>query len=83
MASSDSAHIWMERFGDDKSVYLTVFNTAAVEQSSIITLDPRLKLTGRRIVELTSGAQVDLNSDGASFSVHLSSEDLKIFRLKP
>jgi hypothetical protein len=83
LAASDNPHVWLERFGEGETFYLTAFNPTAEPQSARITIDPRAGLTRRsRVLERVEGRKVRGNGGGESlsFNVTVGPEDVRVFR---
>lgn len=83
LATSSSEKVWLERFGDGGTIYLTAFNPTSETQTAMVTIDRRAALTSRSsAVEMLDGSKIGLGgADGQSFEITLGPEDLKIIRI--
>jgi len=85
LARSDPGEIWLERFGEGETFYLTAFNPTAAVRSARITLDPRAGVTRRsRIQERVEGREVDWSGGGkpGSFKATLGPEEVRVFQIR-
>lgn len=83
LASSSNPNIWLERFGEGDTIYLTAFNPTAETQSAKVTLDTRASMTSRSTVtDLLSASHVTLAGDETlSFDVTVAGEDVSVIKL--
>lgn len=84
LATADNPTLWLERFGNGLTIYLTAFNPTDHVQRATITLDSRAETDAESpIVDLLQGASVEQTTSGteASFQVVLPAEDVRVFRI--
>lgn len=83
LASSNNENIWVERFGDGDTIYLTVFNPTSEPQSAMITIDNRAGMSERsKLLEMVAGDKLSLSGTKlVSFDVKLAPEDLQVFKI--
>ena len=77
-ARSSEEHVHIERFGDQGTRYLTVFNDSRGRRSSTITLSLKAAATSR---ELVRGQNVRWT--GGKVTITLDSEDVAVLELQP
>lgn len=79
-ASCSNAGLWLERFGEGDTIYLTVFNPSPDAQSGTVTLDSGLDGS---VFEMLEGREVAVQTkDGApQIVINLGAEDLKVLRI--
>jgi hypothetical protein len=78
-ASSDNANIWLERFGDDKEIYLTLRNDADSVQTARIKLDAALK-AGASVTGVLPMQEMAVQNGG--FEISLQPDETAVVRLK-
>lgn len=78
-ASSDNMNIWLERFGDEKEIYLTLRNIAETVQTARIKLDAELK-AGASVVGVLPASTLPLK-DGV-FEVSLQPDETAVVRVR-
>ncbi len=82
LARTDDPDVWIERFGDGKTLYLTVFNPSATRKTVTVTLDPRSEVTLRSgLTDVLTGKSVRWKPRTASFEVGLDAEDVAVYRI--
>jgi len=83
LASSSNPNVWLERFGEGDTIYLTAFNATSEPQSAKITMDKRAGMTSHSgLVEMLDGAKPAMTGDETpSFDLTLAPEDLKVLKL--
>ncbi len=77
-ARSGDEHVHIERFGDQGTRYLTIFNDSPERRDTTITLSLKTSATSR---ELASGNSVSWTS--GKTSVALDGEDVAVLELRP
>ncbi len=82
-ATSDNPAVWLERFGESDTLYLTAFNPGPDTARATITLDPRANVTRRhRLWNLVTKEDVPwgMAPKRTAFKVELGPEDVAVFR---
>ena len=83
LATSSNPDVWIERFGEGDTLYLTVFNPTDKRQQARITLDGRAGMKPEsRLRELVTGEELKWEEDGEGlgFAVELDPEDVWVVR---
>ncbi len=75
-AGTDDPAVWLERFGDGRTFYLTVFNASDAPQTTRVKLDPDLQV--RRITEVLSNKRLPLQQ----LSLTMQPEDVALLRVE-
>lgn len=84
MARSDPPEVWLERFGEGDTFYLTAFNPTDRPQTARITLDSRTGVSPQsKLQERLHGQEIGWNGSGErrSFEVTLGPEDVRVFQI--
>jgi hypothetical protein len=82
LARTDDESVWIERFGEGGTFYLTLFNPGRERRSVMVTLDPRCRVTMKsRLTDVLAGKASKW--DGKSFRVELDPEDVAVYRISP
>ena len=79
-AASDNPKVRLERFGEGKTFYLSVFNPTSEAQSARITFDPRAGvMQGCKLVERVEGREINWEGEEVSFGVTIGAEEVRVF----
>jgi hypothetical protein len=78
-AGSDNANVWLERFGDEKEIYLTLRNDAATAQTARIKLDSELK-AGARVTGVLPASTLPVQN--GAFEIALQPDQTAVVRVR-
>ncbi len=81
LASSSNPGIWLERFGDGRTTYLTIFNPTSSIQTTTVSIDKRAG-TPSNATDMLDGCIVNLSgTDSVHFDLTIGSEQLKVIKI--
>jgi hypothetical protein len=84
LATSANPRVWLERFGQGRRIYWTVFNPTTEPQSTTITIDPRSQLAGPvELHEMTGNHDVAMKAthDRLAFDATVGPEEVHVYEV--
>lgn len=84
LAASDNGQIWLERYGEGETSYITVFNPGTERAGALITMDDRAGISkDAALHDIVNNTDIawDGASNAPSFRIELEPEDVAVVRI--
>ncbi|HJN15299.1 MAG TPA: hypothetical protein QGH10_07415, partial [Armatimonadota bacterium] len=82
LAKSSDPGVWIERFGDGETIYLTCLNPGDESLTTEVAIDPRAATSAdSRVTDLVDGSELAWIAAGRTFSLTVEPEDVRVVKV--